>query len=416
MAAKSKKVFEIEDQTFGKLITVLSIDGGGVRGLIPAVILAFLESELQKLDGEDARIADYFDIIAGTETGSLTTAMLTAPKRNNRPLFAAKDIKEFYIEHFPYIYSKRNNFLTRAARTVKCFFGQKYDGKYLHSLLKEKFGDTKLHETLTDVMIPTFDTVRRKLVLFSNHLQERNDDPSLDTSLVDACMGSLATPTYLPPHHFQTKDSKGEPLELNLIGGLVANDPMSVAMVDVALKDPNQNILLSSMRSEEDCERLVVLSLGTCTPKYDSKKAKAWDLEKRSRVLNKVRRYVAKLTDYDWLSYYQDYWPEIGLENNYLRIQDDSLSGVTSSLDVATKKNLEDVVKIGESLLEKPVSSIYLDSRIYLPSSGEGANKEALIRLAAVLSREKRVRNSATNKKSMVKASNLVVSACSTYA
>ncbi|KAL8031772.1 hypothetical protein ABFX02_13G049400 [Erythranthe guttata] len=332
--------------------------------------------------------------------------MLTAPKRNNnRPLFAAKDIKEFYIEHFPYIYSKRektlllNNFLTRAARTVKCFFGQKYDGKYLHSLLKEKIGDTKLHETLTDVIIPSFDTVRRKLVLFSNHLQERNDDPSLDTSLVDACMGSLATPTYLPPHHFQTKDSKGEPLQLNLIGGVVANDPMSVAMVDVALKDPNQNILFSSMRSEEDCERLVVLSLGTCTSKYDSEKAKAWDLEKRSRVLNKVRRYVAKLTDYDWLSYYQDYWPEIGLENNYLRIQDDSLSGVTSSLDVATKKNLEDVVKIGESLLKKPVSSIEL-GRTYLPSSGEGANKEALIRLVAVLSREKRVRNSATNKKS----------------
>ncbi|KAL8031773.1 hypothetical protein ABFS82_13G048600 [Erythranthe guttata] len=389
MASKSKKVFEIEDQTFGKLITVLSIDGGGVRGLIPAVILAFLESELQKLDGEDARIADYFDIIAGTETGSLTTAMLTAPKRNNnRPLFAAKDIKEFYIEHFPYIYSKRNNFLTRAARTVKCFLGQKYDGKYLHSLLKEKFGDTKLHETLTDVIIPSFDTVRRKLVLFSNHLQERNDDPSLDTSVVDVCMGSLATPTYLPPHHFQTKDSNGEPLQLNLIGGVFANDPMSVAMVDVASKDPKQNLLLSSMRSEEDCERLVVLSLGTCTPKYDSKKAKAWDLEKRS-VLNTVRRYLAKLTDYDWLSYYQDYWPEIGLQNNYLRIQDDSLSGLTSSLDVATKKNLEDVVKIGESLLKKPVSSIDL-GRTYLPSSGAGANKEALIRLAAVLSKEKR--------------------------
>ncbi|KAL8031746.1 hypothetical protein ABFS82_13G046800 [Erythranthe guttata] len=399
MASKSKKVFEIEDQTFGKLITVLSIDGGGVRGLIPAVILAFLESELQKLDGEDARIADYFDIIAGTETGSLTTAMLTAPKRNNnRPLFAAKDIKEFYIEHFPYIYSKRNNFLTRAARMVKCFLGQKYDGKYLHSLLKEKFGDTKLHETLTDVIIPSFDTVRRKLVLFSNHLQERNDDPSLDTSVVDACMGSLATPTYLPPHHFQTKDSNGEPLQLNLIGGVFANDPMSVAMVDVASKDPKQNLLLSSMRSEEDCERLVVLSLGTCTPKYDSKKAKVWDLEKRS-VLNTVRRYLAKLTDYDWLSYYQDYWPEIGLQNNYLRIQDDSLSGVTSSLDVATKKNLEDVVKIGESLLKKPVSSIDL-GRTYLPSSGAGANKEALIRLAAVLSKEKRHRNSATNKKS----------------
>ncbi|KAL5099292.1 hypothetical protein RYX36_003619, partial [Vicia faba] len=47
-------------------ITVLSIDGGGVRGIIPGVILAYLESQLQEIDGADARLADYFDVIAGT--------------------------------------------------------------------------------------------------------------------------------------------------------------------------------------------------------------------------------------------------------------------------------------------------------------------------------------------------------------
>lgn len=59
---------------------------------------------LQKLDGEDARIADYFDVIAGTSTGGLVTAMLTAPNENDRPLFAAKDIKDFYLEHCPKIF------------------------------------------------------------------------------------------------------------------------------------------------------------------------------------------------------------------------------------------------------------------------------------------------------------------------
>ncbi|KAF3339453.1 Patatin-like protein 2 [Carex littledalei] len=78
--------------TYVNLITILSIDGGGIRGIIPAVILSFLESELQKLDGGDARLADYFDVIAGTtSTGGLLTAMLTAPNSENRPLFAAKD-------------------------------------------------------------------------------------------------------------------------------------------------------------------------------------------------------------------------------------------------------------------------------------------------------------------------------------
>ncbi|KAK9265472.1 hypothetical protein L1049_007375 [Liquidambar formosana] len=97
-----------------KLITVLSIDVGGVRGIIPAAILEFLEEQLQ-----DARIAEYFDVIAGTSTGSIIAAMLTAPDNKKQPSHhetkkpvTASDIVNFYMEEseniFPQGYSIQN--------------------------------------------------------------------------------------------------------------------------------------------------------------------------------------------------------------------------------------------------------------------------------------------------------------------
>ena len=62
---------------------------------------------MQKLDGEDARITYYFDVIAGTSTGGLVTAMLSSPNEKNRSLFAAKNIKEFYLNHSPKIFPQK---------------------------------------------------------------------------------------------------------------------------------------------------------------------------------------------------------------------------------------------------------------------------------------------------------------------
>jgi patatin-like phospholipase/acyl hydrolase len=80
-------------------LRILCIDGGGIRGLIPAKILEYLEAELQRIEGSStARLADYFDYIVGTSTGALVTTMLAAPDKDNRPLCTTKEIIDLYLE------------------------------------------------------------------------------------------------------------------------------------------------------------------------------------------------------------------------------------------------------------------------------------------------------------------------------
>ncbi|KAL6982875.1 Proteolipid protein 2 [Sarracenia purpurea var. burkii] len=375
----------LQPPTYGNLITVLSIDGGGIRGVIPGTILGFLESELQKLDGEDARIADYFDVIAGTSTGGLVTAMLTAPNEKNRPMFAAKDIKDFYLDNCSKIFPQNNSPFSHTRKIIKSLTGPKYDGKYLHSLVREKLGSARLHQTLTNVAIPTFDIKRLQPTIFSSY--EAKNKPSLNALLSDICIATSAAPTYLPPYYFETKDPDGKVREFNLIdGGVAANNPTLIAIGEVRkqiMRGSSDYFAIKKM----NYGRLLVISLGTGTTKseekYDADDAAKWGLlgwltnDGSTPLIDVFSQASSDMVDFHLNVVFQ----ALHSENNYLRIQDDSLIGEVSSVDIATKKNLEDLVKVGEGLLKKPVSRVNLETGIVEPCNQE-TNEEALIRYA----------------------------------
>ncbi|KAM5558757.1 patatin-like protein 2 [Rosa sericea] len=386
----------LQPPTYGNLITVLSIDGGGIRALIPGTILAFLESELQKLDGEDVRLADYFDVISGTSTGGLVTAMLTTPDENNRPMFAAKDIKDFYLTHSPKIFPQKTWWLfPRLINIIKSLVGPKYDGKYLHSLIREKLGDKKLHQTLTNVVIPAFDIKNLQPTIFSSF--EVKKKPSFDALLSDISIATSAAPTYLPAHYFETKDAEGKVREFNLIdGGVAANNPTLVAIGEVTkeiIKGSSDFFPIKPM----DYGRFLVISLGTGSPKielkYNAPSAAKWGILNwltsggSTPIINIFSHASADMVDLHLSEVFQ----ALHSERNYLRIQDDTLSGQVSSVDVATKKNLNDLLGVGEGLLKKPVSRVNLENGRFEASNHE-TNEEALIRFAKLLSEEKWLR------------------------
>eukprot|EP01018_Ginkgo_biloba_P021024 Gb_04787 [translate_table: standard] len=210
------------------MTTILSIDGGGVRGIIPGVILEFLEEKLPvwNLDGPVVR-ADYFDVIAGTSTGGLIAGFIAAPDKNNRPLFAAKEIPQFYLDNSPLIFPQSNGILI-GHEFYGVVRGPKYSGKYLHDTVKKIVGDLRLHQTVTNVVIPTFDIKLQQPQIFSTF--EAKEKACLNPHLRDVLVSTSAAPTYLPAHYFKTQDESGNDRSFNLIdGGLAANNPVIIS-------------------------------------------------------------------------------------------------------------------------------------------------------------------------------------------
>ncbi|TVU49872.1 hypothetical protein EJB05_01211, partial [Eragrostis curvula] len=232
-----------------KLTRVLTIDGGGIRGLIPGTILEFLERELQKQDDRsDARLADYFDYIVGTSTGGLITAMLAAPGKDGRPIFAASDINPFYREHGPRMFHRKwGPMASRISKT----WGPMYDGKYLRDQICKELGDTMVSAPTSSSQRSTSRNFSRSssprmtyvwccftqqlmnlFKLQSNIVMvlQAKDKPVKNALLSDVCIGTSAAPTYFPAHCFWTKENNGDWHEYNLIdGGVVANNPVHLA-------------------------------------------------------------------------------------------------------------------------------------------------------------------------------------------
>ena len=165
-----------------KTVKILSLDGGGIRGIIPALILKEIEKRLIAAK-KWKPFYKIFDLIAGTSTGGLLVLGLSAPKRDGQgnftrePRYMIDDIVQFYetrgIEIFPrWIFNNLRNL-------VQAFY-EKYDHRDMERVLKELLGDATLKDALTNLLITAYDPENRTPFFFKNRPNKKGWETDLN--------------------------------------------------------------------------------------------------------------------------------------------------------------------------------------------------------------------------------------------
>ena len=170
-----------------KKIRILSIDGGGIRGIIPGQILVRIEELLGK------RIAEHFDMIAGTSTGGILTCAFLFPNNQNRtkPKFTAQEVVDLYFKWGGEIFDIP---FFHKIRTAGGLFDEKFPSDGLEEALISYFEDKRLSELLKPTLITAYDIKNRKAVFFTQH--DAKKDPSKDFLVRDLARATSAAPTY----------------------------------------------------------------------------------------------------------------------------------------------------------------------------------------------------------------------------
>lgn len=225
--------------------TILSLDGGGVKGVLPALWLSEIESRAKR------PISHLFNMLAGTSTGAIVAAGLSAPKTvpkireeaSYQPRYSALDIVNIYREKSSTIFNA-----IPGVSYVSSLVGSKYSASGRSSIFKTYFGQARLKQSLTELVIPAVSGDDFSVThLFSRYASLK--DSTKDSTLHDVLMATTAAPTFFPSYQIPTVGSFVD-------GAIQANNP-ALSAYNEALK-----YIGTSQK------RIFMLSMGagTCIP------------------------------------------------------------------------------------------------------------------------------------------------------
>ncbi|TAE11500.1 MAG: patatin [Bacteroidetes bacterium] len=334
----------------GKLFRILSIDGGGIRGILPAQILVALEKKLQaRTNNSQARIADYFDLIAGTSTGGILTCAYLMPDKNNpaRPRYSAKEAVDFYLENGGNIFSTATYQFMLSMGGIT---DERYSEKPIESALMKYFGDTQLSELIRPCLVTSYDVYESKAHFFRQHAAK--DTEGRNYLVRDVARATSAAPTYFEAAKITSTSQITYPL---IDGGVFANNPTLCAYAEA------HSIKTDGVKTHRTADDLFIFSLGTGSAskrKLEHKNVKDWGaIEWIKPLIDIMMSGVSQTVHYQLRQIYS----AIGKAEQYVRIEPD-IYNASAEMDEASPKNLNALREAGMRNAEAEENNLKLDN------------------------------------------------------
>jgi patatin-like phospholipase/acyl hydrolase len=309
-----------------KLVKVLSIDGGGIRGIVPATVLAEIERRTKR------PVAKLFDLVAGTSTGGILALGLTISKDPDGPLYRADEFADMYAREGPRIFSRS---LWHKVSGCNNLMNVKYSSAGIEQVLEEFFGESRLAHAATSVLVTSYEIQRNFPFFFKSSNARRRADHDFPARQV--ARAASAAPTYFEPMKLPTGTNTDY---FTLIdGGVYANNPAACALVEARTTHP-------------DASGFLIVSLGTGSLRhslrYDA--ARTWGVAKWAvPLLTVVFDGVSSTVDYQM----RQLMPDVpGDPKHYYRFQT-HLEPRQHSLDNTCAANIAALKALADKLIER---------------------------------------------------------------
>ncbi len=312
---------------------ILTLDGGGVRGLVSAIWLEALQARLQAA-GKGA-LHEHFDLIAGSSTGALIAMALGIgmPAREITQLY-----EHFGDDVFPGAAERLWSRLTRSF--TQGLSAPRYSPKGLERVLKRVFGERTLGGISPRAMAIAYDTITRTPLFFKSYKPQHADIP-----LWEVCRAATAAPTYFPAH-LTTVERRRRAL---IDGGVVANNPTACAIAEAV-----------RLNNDASLKGIVLLSVGTgqTTRPISEREATSWGaLEWAIPIIDVLFDGSADSVNY--------IAGQILGEGYYFRLQTPLMRGY-DDFDNGDRTNLLALRHVAEAHLDRPETQAQLDRLVAL--------------------------------------------------